>query len=169
MGAVLNKDPIIGAFVDSPNERNQLRQMHRAAQAKDAYREEMAQARMNALRSQMSAYQPLQNLMATYQPGNGFNPYQMQRNPMSSRAGFIGQPGIADNGWTPTPATLHGFAAGALPGAGIGATIGSVVPGVGNLVGLGLGAAIGGLAGGAIGGTYGAYADAKNGRKGFGE
>jgi hypothetical protein len=80
---MLNKIPILGALLPNPTEQFKKDQLELATQAYGAMRPEMAQARMNALSNLSTAYQPMNNAMATmYGAGNSFNPDQMLQSPM---------------------------------------------------------------------------------------
>ena len=74
-------------------------QMHMAALNAQAYRPEMAQARLNALGNQLSAYQPMNNVLgAMYGRQNQIDTTQAMKNPMSPAMMQIGAPNLSDMG-----------------------------------------------------------------------
>lgn len=66
----MHKMPVVGNFVQNPDELHKQEQLQRAGAAYNAYRPEAQQAQMNALRSTMAAYQPVNNALGQmYGPG----------------------------------------------------------------------------------------------------
>lgn len=80
-------------------------QMHTAALNAQAYRPEMAQARMNALGNQLSAYQPMNNVLgAMYGKQNQIDTTQAMKNQMSPQMMQTGAPNLSDLGLSRPPA-----------------------------------------------------------------
>ena len=90
----MHRIPIIGSFFGNPMEQHQLQQMDMAGRTYGAYRPEMAQAQMNALRNLGSMYQGTNNLLATATGGmgGGVNMGQAYQNPMGPTMMKQGQP-----------------------------------------------------------------------------
>lgn len=87
------KMPFIGTMFTDPNEQFKQEQFQRGAEALGAYRPEYAQARMNALSNQSTAYQSANNLLGHMSGGQGgFHPGQMMRTPMGPGMLSVGQP-----------------------------------------------------------------------------
>ena len=85
--------PLIGNFFQNPDEQHQAQQFHTAALNNAAYRPELANAYMNALRNRSSLYQGLNDsLEEWYGPQAGVNVSQMYANPMSPRMQQLGAP-----------------------------------------------------------------------------
>lgn len=85
--------PFIGSFFTNPQEQYKQEQFQRAGEAYGAYRPEAAQARMNALSNQSTAYQSANNLLGRMSGGQGgFKPTQMNNGPFGGSALSVGQP-----------------------------------------------------------------------------
>lgn len=85
--------PFIGSFFTNPMEQYKQEQFQRAGEAYGAYRPEAAQARMNALSNQSTAYQSANNLLGRMSGGSGgFRPTQMNNAPFGGSALSVGQP-----------------------------------------------------------------------------
>jgi hypothetical protein len=80
----LHQLPLIGNFVDNPNEAFKQQQFDQAARAYGAYRPERAQAVMSAFRGASTGLQGANDLLSTFTGGKmrGIDPTQMFRNPM---------------------------------------------------------------------------------------
>lgn len=99
--------PIVGGFFQDPNELFMKEQLQRAGEAYSAYRPEVAQAQMNALRASQSAYQPANDTLSSMMGGGGgVDASQMAQNPMSPRMMELGAP----------KSMVHGGGAGSGPG-----------------------------------------------------
>ena len=93
MDMAMHKMPIIGNFFVNPQEQFKQEQFQRGAEQLGAYRPEYAQARMNALSNQSTAYQSANNLLGRMSGGHGgFNPSQMMHTPMGPGMLSRGQP-----------------------------------------------------------------------------
>lgn len=77
------KIPLIGRFFTNPNEVHKQTQMSKAGQAYSAMRPEMAQARMNALNSQLSAYQGANDILAAMNGGKSQGSGAISYQPLS--------------------------------------------------------------------------------------
>jgi hypothetical protein len=90
----LEKIPVVGNFFKNPNEQHMQDQFAQAANAYGAYRPEAAQARMNALGQQQSAFRPMNAAMGQmYGPGAQQDTTDMLKNPMSERMMNMGNTG----------------------------------------------------------------------------
>lgn len=128
MDVSMHKMPLIGAFFQNPQEQFKQEQFHQAGQSYGAYRPEVAQARMNALRNASSAFQGANDALATmYGRGASVNPAQMFRSPMSPTMMTQGQsvtqdPGgfgaSAANMFGGNQAMMGGMLPGGMPGMG---------------------------------------------------
>lgn len=93
MDMSMHKMPIIGNFFVNPQEQFKQEQFQRGAEQLGAYRPEYAQARMNALSNQSTAFQSANNLLGHMSGGQGgFRPGQMTRTPMGPGMLSVGQP-----------------------------------------------------------------------------
>lgn len=93
MDMSMHKMPIIGNFFVNPEEQFKQEQFHRGAEQLGAYRPEYAQARMNQLSNQSTAFQGANNLLGHMSGGQGgFHPSQMFRAPMGPGMLSVGQP-----------------------------------------------------------------------------
>lgn len=94
MDLSMHKMPIIGNMFVNPNEQFKQEQFHRGAEALGAYRPEYAQARMNALSNQSTAYQSANNLLGHMSGGQGGfrGGSQMFKTPMGPGMLSVGQP-----------------------------------------------------------------------------
>lgn len=90
----MHKMPLIGNFFVNPQEQFKQEQFHRGAEAIGAYRPEYAQARMNALANQSSAYQSANNLLGRMSGGQGGfrGGNMMMQTPMGPGMLSVGQP-----------------------------------------------------------------------------
>lgn len=108
----LNKLPIIGNFVQNPQEQFKLAQMQEQGRQYGAYRPELAQARLNVMRQRSLGMQPMNNAMAQmYGPGAQMNTAGMFQNPMSQRMmglGNVKPPGMGQGGGGGNPAEFLG-------------------------------------------------------------
>lgn len=94
MDMSLHKMPLIGNFFVNPNEQFKQEQFARGAEQIGAYRPEFAQARMNQLSNQSTAYQSANNLLGHLSGGQGGfrGGSQMFRTPMGPGMLSRGQP-----------------------------------------------------------------------------
>ena len=76
------KMPLIGRFFTNPNEVHKQTQFSKAGQSYSALRPEMAQARMNALSNQMSAYQGANDVLAAMNGGRSYGSGQILQQPI---------------------------------------------------------------------------------------
>lgn len=89
----INQMPFIGNFFDDKGHNQNQRTWNAMAQNYQAYRPEAAQARLNALNSQMSMFAPV-NAALGQMYGNGaqFNMDQALNNPLTNRMMDMGAP-----------------------------------------------------------------------------
>ena len=110
----LNKLPIIGNFVQNPQEQFKLAQMQEAGRQYGAYRPELAQARQNIMAQKFMGLQPMNNAMGQmYGPGAMMDTRQMLQNPMSQRMMGLGNvkgPGQGKGGGGGSSASFLGDA-----------------------------------------------------------
>lgn len=93
MDLSMHKMPIIGNMFVNPEEQFKQQQFARGAEHLGAYRPEYAQARMNQLSNQSTAFQSANNLLGHMSGGQGgFRPTQMFRTPMGPGMLSVGQP-----------------------------------------------------------------------------
>lgn len=120
--SMLHQLPLVGSFFENPNEAFKQQQFQQAAGAYGAYRPEVAQARMNALRNSTSAFQGANDLLATMTGGkmSGVNPEQLHRNPMGPTMMTQGQnvAAQAPQGGGGLGALFGGMGGGMMPGMG---------------------------------------------------
>ncbi len=89
----LDQIPMIGQAFGSAGEEAKKRGMHGVAKSYQAYRPEVAQARMNALNNQMSMFGPVNNMLGQmYGPDAQFSNAQATQSPLSTRMMDIGAP-----------------------------------------------------------------------------
>lgn len=88
----MNQLPLVGNFFENPNEGRMTQQMHQAGLNYQAYRPMAAQARLNALQQQASAFQPVNNqLSQMYGPSAMMDTGAMMQNPMSPQMMQMGR------------------------------------------------------------------------------
>lgn len=92
--------PYIGAFFQNPTEQNKLGQFQFGEEALQAYRPQLAQARMNAMANQSQAFQSANNLLGHMSGGQGGfrGGEQMMHNPMSPGMMQTGAPAAMGGG-----------------------------------------------------------------------
>lgn len=118
MGGGLNLQmhnmPFIGSFFTNPMEQYKQEQFQRAGEAYGAYRPEAAQARMNSLANQSTAYQSANNLLGRMSGGSGGfrGGEQMMRSPFGGSALSVGQPSSLTS--KPQGQGMPGFSEGGL-------------------------------------------------------
>lgn len=87
----MNQLPFIGNFFDNPAEGRMTGQMHLAGQNYQAYRPEVAQARLNALNQQASMFRPVNAMLGQmYGPQAQMDMSAAAQNPMSPRMMSLG-------------------------------------------------------------------------------
>lgn len=93
--AQVHRLPLVGTHVDNPYGANLLARMKQGAIAQQAYRPELAQARVNAAQQTGSLFSPVNvALGGMYGPGAQFDLMAAAQSPMSPRMQQIGRPGL---------------------------------------------------------------------------
>lgn len=79
-----HKMPLIGQWFENPDEQAKLKRMVQANQQIQAYRPQMADARLRAMQQQMGAYAPMNRALGQmYGPGAQLDMAGMTQQPMS--------------------------------------------------------------------------------------
>lgn len=98
----MNQLPLVGNFFDNPNEGRMTQQMHQAGLNYQAYRPELANARLNALNQQASMFRPVHAMLGQmYGPQAQMDMTQAAQNPMSQR--MMGMGATSDAAGPPPP------------------------------------------------------------------
>jgi hypothetical protein len=88
-----NQIPLFGNFIADPANEKKRGSMHNMALAYQAYRPEVAQARMQALNNQMSMFAPLNAMLGQmYGQGAQFDLSKATQSPLTNRAMNLGAP-----------------------------------------------------------------------------